>query len=390
MLRLLSESKVHRGIEDRALGGGFDFQGPASTASALGVLAAIITIHECGHFLAARLQNIHVTKFAIGFGPPLLKYQGPEVEYSLRAIPFGGYVGFPDDDPANPESKYPKDDPDLLSNRPIKDRALVISAGVIANIIFAFSILLTQVSTVGAVSSTFQAGVVVPEVIETSVAYKAGFKAGDVITQVAGRAVEASPYSVTKVVNKIKASPNERLTITVRRDGQLLDIPVTPAEAPDGGGRIGVQLAMNAKITRTVAKDPIQAAALASKEFTKLLNTVTNGLQQIVFNFAKTAEQVTGPVAIVAVGAEVARADVSGLFQFAAIVNINLAVVNLLPLPALDGGYLALLLVELARGKKLPQDVERGIMGSGLLLLMAVGIVLVVRDTVNLFPKSLL
>lgn len=108
------------------------------------------------------------------------------------------------------------------------------------------------------------------------------------------------------------------------------------------------------------------------------------GLQQIVTNFEQTAEQVSGPVAIVAVGAEAARTDSAGLFQFAAILNINLAVVNILPLPALDGGYLLLLLVEAVRGKRLPQNVENAVMASGLLLLTGLGFTLIVKDTLNL------
>lgn len=100
-----------------------------SVIQSIAVLAAVISVHEAGHFLAARLQGIHVTKFAIGFGPTLAKFQGKEVEYSLRAIPLGGYVAFPDDDP---NSGFQSDDPDLLKNRGIPARALVISAGVIA------------------------------------------------------------------------------------------------------------------------------------------------------------------------------------------------------------------------------------------------------------------
>jgi len=127
-------------------GTNFQLDGPASTLEAVAVLASIIFVHECGHFFAARLQDIHVSKFSIGFGPNLLSYQGPEVEYSLRAIPLGGFVAFPDDDPDCP---FPEDDPDLLRNRPMKDRAIVVSAGVLANVAFALAILTTQVNTVG-------------------------------------------------------------------------------------------------------------------------------------------------------------------------------------------------------------------------------------------------
>ncbi|CAI0460453.1 unnamed protein product [Linum tenue] len=102
-------------------------------------------------------------------------------------------------------------------------------------------------------------------------------------------------------------------------------------------------------------------------------------------NFSQTASKVAGPVAIIAVGAEVARSNVDGLYQFAALLNLNLAVINLLPLPALDGGSLALIAVEAARGgRKLPLEVEQRIMSSGITLVLLLGMFLIVRDTLNL------
>lgn len=128
----------------------------------IAVLALLIVVHELGHFLAARLQGIHVNRFSIGFGPILWKYQGPQTEYAIRAFPLGGFVGFPDDDP---DSEIPPNDPNLLRNRPIFDRAIVISAGVIANLIFAYFVFVAQFTTVGIPEKfDFQPGVVVPEV----------------------------------------------------------------------------------------------------------------------------------------------------------------------------------------------------------------------------------
>lgn len=104
-----------------------ELAGPISTLQAIGILAAIVAFHELGHFTAARVQGIHVSKFAIGFGPSLWRAKPGEVEYSIRAFPLGGFVAFPDNDEDCP---YPEDDPDLLKNRPILDRFWVISAGV--------------------------------------------------------------------------------------------------------------------------------------------------------------------------------------------------------------------------------------------------------------------
>ncbi|CAL5226212.1 g9051 [Coccomyxa viridis] len=358
-----------------------DLSGPRSTVEAVAVLAAIVGIHECGHFIAARAQGIHVTKFSIGFGPPLLSYQGKEVEYSLRAIPLGGYVAFPDDDP---ESKFPADDPDLLKNRSIPQRALVISAGVLANIIFAYSLLFTQVATQGVPETYFRPGVAVPEVNRNSPAAAAGLKRGDIILKLQDIDIPANPAAVPGVVRYITDHPEKKIDFTVLRNGQISHIPVTPTLSADGSGRIGVSLAVNAKIVRKAANGLGDAAQLAATEFGRLTGIVVGGLQQIVTNFEKSKESLSGPVAIVAVGAEVARSDVANLFQFAAILNINLAVINILPLPALDGGYLALLVAEAVRGKKLPQGVEQGIMASGFLLITGVGLLLVFRDALNL------
>ncbi|CAK9263445.1 unnamed protein product [Sphagnum jensenii] len=358
-------------------------EGPQSVIQALAVLAAIITIHEAGHFLAARLQGIHVTKFAIGFGPTIAKFQGKKVEYSLRAFPLGGFVAFPDEDP---ESSFKPDDPDLLKNRPIPARALVISAGVLANILFAYTLLFSQVLTGGLVEQEYFPGVVVPDVIANSAAARAGIVAGDVVTAVNGhKLLRVREASVFELVDTIKANANRKLNFSIQRGSATMILGVVPDKALDGSGHIGVQLSANRRPHKVKADNLADATVKATKEFSRLLATVLDGLWQVFFNFAQTADKLSGPVAIVAVGAEVARADSAGLFQFAAIVNINLAVVNTLPLPGLDGGYLALIALEALRGgKKLPYGVEQGIMSSGVLLLLALGVMLMVRDTINL------
>jgi RIP metalloprotease RseP len=117
-----------------------------------------------------------------------------------------------------------------------------------------------------------------------------------------------------------------------------------------------------------------------------------DSLKQTFSNFSQSASKVSGPVAIIAVGAEVARSNIDGLYQFAAVLNINLAVINLLPLPALDGGSLAFILIEAARGgRKLPLEIEQRIMSSGIVLVITLGFFLIVRDTLNLdFIKDML
>jgi len=164
-----------------------------------------------------------------------------------------------------------------------------------------------------------------------------------------------------------------------------------PDTSADGMGRIGVQLSPNVMVTRVNPKNLADATVLAVREFTLLTGTVFDGLRLTLLNFSQSAEKVSGPVAIIAVGAEVARSSADGLFQFAAVINLNLAAINLLPLPALDGGTLALILLEAARGRKIHREVEQGIMSSGILVVLMVGMFLIVRDTLNLdFIKEML
>lgn len=316
------------------LGSGFDLSGPGSVLEAIVVLAAVVGVHEAGHFLAARLQNIHVTKFAIGFGPVLFKLQPEEVEYSLRLFPLGGFVSFPDDEPDSP---FPIDDPNLLRNRPVKDRIIVTCAGVVANIIFAYVTCVTQAATVGILDPTYMPGIKLGNINPETVAERAGLRKGDVVLQVGDLEVAPSPESVSDVVNKIQNSPGKQLHVSLMRGEEMVSLDLTPAVMPDGTGRIGVALGPNVTVDRKKAESVGQALALGVQDFTALGGSVLKGLYQILSNFKQTAQNVSGPVAMLAVGSEVARTDVSGLYQFAALINLNLAVVNILPLPALDG-----------------------------------------------------
>ncbi|KAI3702551.1 hypothetical protein L6452_28293 [Arctium lappa] len=372
---------------------GFDFGGFESAQSvieAVSVLTAIIVVHESGHFLAAYLQGIRVSKFAIGFGPILAKFNANNVEYSLRAFPLGGFVGFPDNDP---ESDIPIDDENLLKNRPILDRIIVISAGVIANIVFAYIIIFAQIVFVGLPVQEAFPGVIVPEVRPFSAASRDGLLAGDVILSINEIELPNTvPNSVSKVVDVIKKNPKSMVSFKVNRGGKDFLIKVTPDQNTDGSGRIGVQLSPNVKILKEKPKDVLEAFSFTGREFWGLTFNVVDSLKQTFLNFSQSASKVSGPVAIIAVGAEVAKSNVDGLYQFAAILNLNLAVINLLPLPALDGGSLALILVEAVRGgRKLPLEVEQGIMSSGITLVFVLGLFLIIRDTLNLdFIKDLL
>lgn len=349
------------------------------------VLAVLILVHEAGHFLAARFQGIHVNRFSIGFGPILWKYQGPQTEYALRAFPLGGFVGFPDDDV---DSNIPKNDPDLLKNRPILDRAIVISAGVIANLVFAYLVLVLMTLSVG-VGTVDQPGVRIAKIIGTDQpAAVAGLRIGDIVRSANGLSFDTSLDTLERFQGLVAKSANQPIKLTVQRDEQTLNLVVIP-QGDVNKGKIGVGLDFTSKPHRRPVKNIGESLTVAANDFERLAVMTVQGLQKLVTNFQETASQVAGPVAIVAMGSELVQSDVSSLFDFTAIISINLAIINILPLPALDGGQLLFLAIEALRGgKPLPEKFQENVMQGGLVILLGLGVFMIFRDSFNLIQQS--
>ncbi|MBE9004719.1 RIP metalloprotease RseP [Fortiea sp. LEGE XX443] len=353
-----------------------------SVLAAIAVLAVLILVHELGHFVAARSQGIYVNRFSLGFGPILWKYQGTETEYAVRAFPLGGFVGFPDDDP---DSEIPPNDPNLLRNRPVLDRAIVISAGVIANLIFAYLVLVLQLGIVGIPEKfNYQPGVIVQPVNEQSIAYQAGIREGDIVLAVNGQQLTASEKSTAILTKEIQTHPNQQIELKVQQKDQQVSLKLTPTQGADGKGLVGIQLGPNGKPVYRRPSSPFEIFGIAANRFQQLFVGTLNGFGQLITNFQQTIGQVSGPVNIVKVGAKLAADDSTNLLSFAAIISINLAIINILPLPALDGGQLAFLLIEGLRGKPLPTRIQEGVMQTGLVLLLGLGIFLIVKETIQL------
>lgn len=355
-----------------------------SVLAAIAVLAVLILVHELGHFIAARSQGIYVNRFSLGFGPVLWKYQGSQTEYAVRAFPLGGFVGFPDDDP---DTEIPPNDPNLLRNRPVLDRAIVISAGVIANLIFAYFLLVGQVSFVGIPTpQATQPGILIPELVSqpVSVAAKAGIQPGDVILAANDKTFGTKEEDLKAFREIIRSNLGKQIHLTVARDGQQLSINLTPEKNELGEGSIGVHFAPNRKVERHRITNPVEALKTGAKEFQRIVFMTFQGFGKLITNFGETASQVAGPVKIVEIGASIAQNDTGSLFFFAALISINLAVINILPLPALDGGQLAFLLIEGLRGKPLPSRIQEGVMQTGLVLLLGLGIFLILKETTQL------
>jgi RIP metalloprotease RseP len=290
-------------------------------------------------------------------------------------------VSFPDDEENSP---IPADDPDLLRNRPLPQRALVIAAGVIANLLLAYAVLVAQGYTVG-IPAGFSAtpGVLVAGVQNDQPAALAGLRPGDRILGIAGTPLGGGRQAVSDLVERIQASPGRSLALQAERGGKAISIPLTPADL-GGVGRIGAQLQPNGSETFRSPDGPLEPIRQANHDFAVLLRRTVDGFTTLITHFSETAGQVSGPVKIVEMGASLADQGGSSLFLFTALISINLAVLNALPLPLLDGGQFVLLLLEGLRGRPLPDRFQMAFLQSGFVFLVGLSLVLIVKDTSQL------
>ncbi|MEM6755203.1 MAG: RIP metalloprotease RseP, partial [Cyanobacteria bacterium P01_C01_bin.38] len=237
-----------------------------------------------------------------------------------------------------------------------------------------------------------QPGVLIQELAPqaSSAATEAGIKPKDVILAADGTEFGQSLQEIGKLRDVIKSHPGEAIELKIKRGEQNLDIIVVPKAKPSGGS-IGVKLSPNGKVERRATKNIVEAFSVGASQFQNIIYQTVQGFGRLITNFGETAGQVAGPVQIVKIGANIAQNDTGNLFFFAALISINLAFINILPLPALDGGQLAFLLIEGVRGKPLPNRIQEGVMQTGLVLLLGLGILIFVKETSQLeWVKNLL
>ena len=342
------------------------------------VLGFLIFFHEMGHFLAAILQGIYVDGFSIGFGPSIIQKRYKDITYSLRAFPLGGFVSFPDEEINNIDPK----DPNLLKNRPVIQRVIVISAGVLANLILAYTILIINVTTIG-IPFDPEPGILVLATQPDKAASLAGLEAGDKILQVETFTLGVGDQAVSTLVKEIQSSPDDPILIKIKRDGILKDITLVPKNV-EGKGTIGAQLQPNIRKETKKTKNVYELFKYTNNEFSSLLVKTIQGYKGLITNFSSTAQQLSGPVKIVEIGAQLSQQGGTGILLFAALISINLAVLNSLPLPLLDGGQLVFTLIEGFRGKPVPVKVQMIVTQSSFFLLVGLSVLLIIRDTSQL------
>jgi len=342
------------------------------------VLGFLIFFHEMGHFLAAILQGIYVDGFSIGFGPSILQKKYKNITYSFRAFPLGGFVSFPDEEQNNIDPK----DPNLLKNRPIIQRVIVISAGVFANLLLAYTILIINVSTIG-IPYDPEPGILVLAIQPEKAAFNSGLRPGDKIIKLKNNELGIGDIAVSDLVKQIQSSSGMEISIGIERNGVQENLILVP-ESNDGKGTIGAQLQPNVRKETKKTKNIFELFQYTNKEFFTLLTKTVQGYKGLITNFSSTAQQLSGPVKIVEIGAQLSEQGGTGILLFAALISINLAVLNSLPLPLLDGGQLVFTLIEGLRGKPVPIKLQIVVTQSSFFLLVGLSVLLIIRDTSQL------
>ena len=363
----------------------------ATTAAFLLVLSVLVIFHECGHFLAARLFKLKVDEFGFGFPPRLFGKKYGETLYSVNAIPLGGFVrikGVAGDDP---DMQRDKDDRSSFSSRSPLVKIVVLTAGIMMNLLL--SVLLfsgvfmlgvpTTIDQVteGAVVSDQR--LVVTNVGESTPAQAAGVMAGDVVLSVDG-AVDPTAAELQEQLGKITDAEVE---LEIKRGDENIKLSVTPGPIQYGdAGYIGIGVGIEDVVTaRYGLVSSVAQAVKTTLVITKQIFVALVNLFLDLFLKAKVSDDVSGPIGIAVLTGQVASLGATSLLQFMAVLSINLALFNLLPIPALDGGRLLSVLIELVRGKPVNEKVESLVhsIGFGLLLLMVVFVTF--RDIGNFF-----
>lgn len=320
------------------------------------VFCLLVLFHEFGHFAAAKLNGIYVHEFSIGMGPKLLKKQGKETLYTIRALPIGGFVNMEGEDE---KSNHPRS----FSNKSPIRKLSVLVAGPFMNFILAIILLFILFVSIGFPTNT------IGLVSENSPAYEAGIMVDDTI--VAINDVEISSWD--DVLTNISSSdPNEILNIEVNRGNESILIPLQPEiDETSGNAIIGIMTKPKKELGRS-AYYAVQNVANVSKDIVVFL---------VSMPFKGVSDgDVVGPVGMYKMIGSAAQSGILDLLSLGAIISINLGIFNLIPFPALDGGRIVFTLIEMVRRKPLDEELEGKIHFIGLAILLSLMIMLIFKD----------
>lgn len=329
------------------------------------IFGILVFVHEFGHFVTAKVNDVRVDEFALGMGPKLFGLKKGDTEYTLRILPLGGYVRMAGMEP-------PLDDPRGFNTKTVLQRMAIIFAGPLMNFITALILFILVFMSVGTPSNANIIGQVMPG----KPAAQAGLMAGDRIVKIDGTAVS----SWQEVVNVIHKNPSREVAITFQRDHLLKNVKVVPEKDQSSGmGLIGI-------LQSSQRQGVFSSIVLGLENTYGFTKTLLVNLGQMITG--AIAPEVAGPVGVVQIVGEVTRFGWASLLTLAGYLSINLGLINLFPIPALDGSRLAFLGFEALRGRPLDPAKENVIHLVGFALLMLLMVFITYQDILRLFKAG--
>jgi len=319
-----------------------------SIVAAIIVLGFLILFHELGHFIVAKRSGVGVLKFSIGFGPTILGRKIGDTEYAISAIPLGGFVKMVGEDPE--EEVSPADRQISFQAQPLWKRMAIVLAGPTFNLLFAFIAFTLVFTFYGARVPSEVAKV--GGVMEKMPAATAGLKSDDVITAVDGQGIE----KWDQLSEAIRASGGKTVNLSVKRGDEILQIQITPEEKDDKSifgetiGKayvIGIERGLDQEVV-----GPITAVGMGAKQTVWWIQTLIMSVVKMVQGRIP-AKDIGGPILIVQAAGQQARMGLEYLLHFMAVISVNLGVLNLLPIPILDGGHFLFFAIEAVLRKPL-------------------------------------
>jgi regulator of sigma E protease len=343
------------------------------------VLGVLIFVHELGHFLTAKLLGVQVEIFSLGFPPKLVSKQVGETDYRISVVPLGGYIKLLGE---NPNDEVPSElIPRSFQHRPLWQRALIVTAGPAFNFLFAFLALFA----VFAVSGLPYVPTDVGRIIEGSPAQRAGLKTGDVIV-----AVDSTPVKRWEELSRqIRQHGGQTLLLAVKRGDQNLDIKVTPEKRESenlfGQKVLAYQIGV-ASSERLVSEElgPFQALEEGLSYSLRIAALTLQSIYKLITREI-SVDTLGGPIMIAQVAGKQAEMGLSYLINFMAVLSVNLTLLNLLPIPVLDGGHLVFLFLEAVRGKPLALKHREMAQAVGMMLILTLMVFVFYHDIMRLF-----
>lgn len=358
------------------------------------IITALIFAHELGHFLLAKFFKMRVDEFAIGFPPKIFSWKYGGTVYSINLIPFGGFVKIYGENNDDDASEVVREE-NSFASKPRYAQAIVLLAGIVFNILFAW-MLFSSSLYIGAPTAAGpgEAGkLMISSVISTSPAELSGLKPGDIITEIdlpTGQAGAAKPIvspTPDDIKNVVASSSGKSILFQIDRAGKIIPLNITPVKNIAGESKdyaIGIEMVLVSIKKLSLVSSVIQGFQTTITSFKDTAVGIYSFLFQ-AFQAKANLGQVSGPVGIISIVGDASRFGFGYLLSFAAVISLNLAVINLIPFPALDGGRILVVIIEAIRRKAIKARTINWVNGIGFLILIIFMIAITYSDVSRIF-----